>query len=113
MFCPSCKAEYRPGFYQCPDCGIELVHELPPEDPSDRTLTPEEDRQASLVKVYSTYSQTDVMLVKALLDAEEIPYHMQGELFHGSGIYLTPATLYVARSEADRVREMLEDHGLK
>jgi len=28
MFCPSCKAEYRPGFTHCVDCDVDLVHEL-------------------------------------------------------------------------------------
>jgi hypothetical protein len=31
MFCPKCKAEYRPGFRHCPDCDVDLVAELPPE----------------------------------------------------------------------------------
>jgi hypothetical protein len=29
MFCPFCKAEYRPGFTHCADCDVDLVHELP------------------------------------------------------------------------------------
>jgi len=29
MFCPKCKAEYRPGFTRCADCDVELVWELP------------------------------------------------------------------------------------
>ena len=29
MFCPQCKAEYRPGFQRCADCDVELVEELP------------------------------------------------------------------------------------
>jgi hypothetical protein len=109
VFCPSCKSEYRPGFYHCADCGVELVHELPSEHP----LTPEEEKAAGLVEVFSTFNQAEIMLVKAYLDAEEIPYHLQGELYSGSGIYLTPVTLYVARAEADHVREMLKDHGLE
>jgi hypothetical protein len=109
LFCPNCKAEYKPGFSDCPDCDVSLVYELPSEQP----LTPEEEDRASLVKVYSTYRQSDVMLVKAYLDAEDIPYHLQGELYSGSGIYVTPVTLYVARSEADHVQEMLKDHGME
>lgn len=46
MFCPQCKAEYRPGFTRCADCDLELVWELPntamerggqnePGDPND------------------------------------------------------------------------------
>jgi hypothetical protein len=33
MFCPRCKAEYRPGFTRCADCDVELVDQLP-EAPS-------------------------------------------------------------------------------
>ncbi len=29
MFCPQCKAAYRPGFTHCPDCDVDLVAELP------------------------------------------------------------------------------------
>ena len=28
MFCPQCKAEYRPGYRRCADCDIDLVDEL-------------------------------------------------------------------------------------
>lgn len=29
MFCPSCRAEYRPGFTDCAHCKVPLVEELP------------------------------------------------------------------------------------
>ncbi len=29
--CPNCKYEYISGIKKCPDCGAELVDELPPE----------------------------------------------------------------------------------
>jgi len=29
MFCPECKAEYRPGFTRCADCDVDLVGNLP------------------------------------------------------------------------------------
>jgi hypothetical protein len=31
MFCPKCKAEYRPGFTRCSDCDVDLVEALPKE----------------------------------------------------------------------------------
>jgi len=31
MFCPECRAEYRPGFSHCADCDVDLVQELPVE----------------------------------------------------------------------------------
>ena len=30
MFCPECRAEYRPGFTRCCDCDVNLVRELSP-----------------------------------------------------------------------------------
>jgi hypothetical protein len=36
MFCPECRAEYRPGFTRCSDCDVELVHEIPDQDTSVR-----------------------------------------------------------------------------
>jgi hypothetical protein len=32
MFCPECRAEYRPGFTRCSDCDVELVHEIPEQN---------------------------------------------------------------------------------
>jgi len=32
MFCPECRAEYRPGFTRCSDCDVDLVHEIPEQD---------------------------------------------------------------------------------
>ena len=29
MFCPQCRAEYRPGFTHCTDCDVDLVDALP------------------------------------------------------------------------------------
>jgi hypothetical protein len=31
MYCPQCKAEYRPGFTRCSDCDLDLVDALPQE----------------------------------------------------------------------------------
>jgi hypothetical protein len=39
MFCPQCKAEYRPGFMRCSDCGLDLVDGLP----DAHTQDPDED----------------------------------------------------------------------
>jgi hypothetical protein len=109
LFCPSCKAEYRPGFTECADCSVPLVYELPPEPPQ----VPREDRDADLVAVYSTYNPTDVMMIKSLLDAEEIVYNFQGELFEGSGVFIAPAMLFVTKADAQKVMEILRDHGIE
>jgi hypothetical protein len=40
MYCPKCKAEYRPGFTRCSDCFVELVDELPTEEPEEEQSAP-------------------------------------------------------------------------
>jgi len=109
MYCPNCKAEYRQGFTECADCGVPLVYELPREEP----FAPVQDRDADLTAVFSTYNPTDVMMVKSLLDAEEIVYNFQGELFKGSGVFIVPAMLFVAKVDSERVVEILRDHGIE
>ncbi len=32
MFCPNCRAEYRPGFARCSDCDVPLVEHLDETD---------------------------------------------------------------------------------
>jgi hypothetical protein len=33
VFCPKCRDEFREGIAACPDCGVDLVEELPAESP--------------------------------------------------------------------------------
>jgi len=47
MFCPQCKAEYRPGFTRCADCDVDLVYEPPasasgPGEAGGQTENPED-----------------------------------------------------------------------
>jgi hypothetical protein len=40
VYCPECRAEYRPGFTHCSDCDAALVEKLPEEESSpDDALT--------------------------------------------------------------------------
>lgn len=40
MYCPKCKAEYRPGFTRCSDCFVDLVDELAAEEPEEEQSAP-------------------------------------------------------------------------
>ena len=46
MFCPVCKAEYRPGFHRCADCDVELVGSL---REAERATTAPPERYGALL----------------------------------------------------------------
>jgi hypothetical protein len=114
MLCPECKAEYRPGFTECYDCSVNLVYELPPEELEvEHPHVPFKGPEADLVAVYSTYNPADAMLIKSLLDSEEIVHNFQGEMAKGVGVFIAPTMLFVAKGDARRVMELLQDHGIE
>ena len=69
MFCPICRAEYRPGFTFCSDCDVELVADLSvPRLPS-----------GSLELVYSTDIQSSCVSSCQRLQEAGIPYTVNQE----------------------------------
>ena len=99
MFCPKCKAEYRKGFYKCTDCAVDLVEELP-EEP--------EGKYTEFEVVFTTTLIDQILLVKSLLEAEQIPYFVQNEYI--ASIYARmPVRFMVSKQYADRVKEILKD----
>jgi len=52
MFCPNCRVEYRPGFAQCSDCGVDLVDNLPPPNPKDPELNENEWPDLASTRVF-------------------------------------------------------------
>ena len=56
MFCPRCKAEYRPGFTRCNECGLPLVYRLSvvPQQIS------ETDPELVVVRTYNNKLDADV-----------------------------------------------------
>lgn len=70
MFCPECKTEYRPGFTECADCGVDLVSTLPPSTPaSDGRLPANFD---GLYILWSTVSRALASRLHNELDAAGI-----------------------------------------
>jgi hypothetical protein len=72
MFCPQCKAEYRPGFSRCSDCEVDLVDHLPVESYRS-TLAPLE---AQRKRVWLSYEQGSCVYVCAGLSAAGIPFEV-------------------------------------
>jgi hypothetical protein len=70
MFCPLCKAEYRPGFSHCSDCDVDLVERLP-----DCAADAEVSRSQSCI-AYSTDQQENCAIVCEGLRAAGIPFEV-------------------------------------
>ena len=64
MFCPDCGAEYRQGFYECSDCQVALVAELPPVS--------EPHPNARLVPVFEAEGPLMFSMAKSILEEAAI-----------------------------------------
>lgn len=71
MFCPQCRAEYRPGFTRCSDCEVELV-EHPPESYHSSLVSSEAQRK----RVWFCDERESCVYVCAGLRAAEIPFRV-------------------------------------
>ncbi len=96
MFCPLCKAEYREGFTTCADCSVPLVAEIPREE------------EPQLVEVFQTLDQSEILIIKSVLEEEGIPYHFSGDFFRMSGILVSPARLLVPADSRPRVLAIIK-----
>jgi len=74
MFCPQCRAEYRPGFFECADCHVALVSHLPepapPLDADDQPFTGDFD---ILIRT-GLQDPVAIALLKSLFEEAEIPF---------------------------------------
>ena len=100
MFCPKCKSEYREGFTVCADCNIALIEELPPE---------KEPVFIEYEEVLGTYNPADIMIIKSILDAENITYYFNAEHFMYVRPMAEPARLMVAKEDVETAKEILKD----
>ncbi len=68
MFCPQCKAEYRPGFTHCSDCDVDLVEVLPKLD----ELT--DNKLEKLTVAWSGEDQAECLAICERFQAAGIPF---------------------------------------
>ncbi len=75
-YCPRCSSEYRAGFRVCSDCGVDLVDDLPEEQPD---AAPSRDYEALTswvgtdpVEVFQG-SEIEAALVRGALVDSDIP----------------------------------------
>lgn len=107
MICPRCHTEYRKGFDRCADCDIPLVDELPPEPEPPPTTPAEPDGE--WVVIANLTMQTDVVLLKSMLDSEGIHFVVLGD----SSVFIMDGPALAVRFmvpaiDVDRAREVVE-----
>ena len=110
MFCPQCRYEYKPGVNRCPDCDVELVSSLPPEED-------EEVEYSAPVAVFETNDSSIMLVAQSLLEAADIQFWVKAV---GAGGVLTPEgnvplgaggsrKLLVRVADRDEAREILSE----
>lgn len=102
MFCPTCRDEFQNGIRSCPDCGVDLVAELPRLVLIERTRDP--DRLTALVE---GLERADVPYVieagtaLSVLDGDEVEPPNSPELWR--------ARLWVSGSAQQRAVDAIAD----
>jgi hypothetical protein len=112
MICPTCGAEYVPGFTRCADCSVDLVEtsESCPEPKSGGNAEPLPLGEAP-VCVYRATLRGRAPLAESLLRSAGIRFAVAGEhlqhltMVDGYGL----VQLYVSAADAADARAILAD----
>jgi len=108
-FCPICRTEYVEGRVQCADCGVPLVPQLPPEEPSP--VQPEEAE--SLVELTRTADYAEAHLIRGILQTNGVPCVLFDEVSASYSLWpvnaLMPVRLMVPASKLGDARRLLRE----
>jgi hypothetical protein len=96
MYCPSCRAEFREGFFRCEDCDVALVEVLP-----------EEKREPGYVELATVFTEGEIALIKANLDQAGIDYYFHGEQAHRLAPLPFGARLMVREDQKEEAEALL------
>ncbi len=112
MFCPRCKKKYKWMLLTCPDCDVPLIHE---EETLRREEAPSAPEYVNFVNLYSPKNETELSLIRSILDSEEISYFVRNDNF-GSlevgphiGLY-NAKMIQVQDDQYEKAKELLSDY---
>jgi hypothetical protein len=112
MFCPQCKAEYRPGFTVCADCDVDLVYELPKHAPQgEESLDPAwpDNDEEPLRVVWQGNDQDECIFLCQQLRAEGMYYRVAQDV-ESRSLRMQVSWRYqigVRSSDHDKAKELL------
>ncbi len=110
-FCPICRIEYREGFATCSDCDMDLVSQLPPEEPDIRETLKDEES----TPIFVTSDSVEAEIVQGVLDDAGIRSYLTPDATRhmrtiGMGAVngLYQRTIYVLECDVERARTVIE-----
>jgi hypothetical protein len=113
MFCPRCRAEYRPGFDRCSDCDTELVDQLPPDEPAGDS-GPKIDPELVVLQTYPTI--IDAELAKSVLESVGIDSMIRSDNEGGQSPALAfgrGVELLVSANDVEAANDALDVEGIE
>lgn len=96
MYCPSCRAEFREGFFRCEDCDVALVETLP-----------EERVKPGYIELATVFTEGEIAVIKANLDQAGIDYYFHGEQAHRLAPLPFGARLMVREDQKEEAEALL------
>lgn len=114
-WCPKCKSEYRSGFFECKECGSELVEYLEAEQPESEIArqfgAPRDLGPACFLM--SVADEREATLVNSVLEGEGIPTLLKHK---DLGSYLNISTggsyfgidIFVPESLLEKGKELID-----
>jgi len=115
MYCPKCKNKFKWLLLTCPDCGVPLVDSLIQEVATPTEESEREVKYVNYVHLYSPQNESELTLLKSILDSEGITYFVKndnfGSLEVGPRIGLFNAKMIdVQDDQYERANELLSDY---
>ncbi len=112
MFCPVCKAEYRPGFTRCSDCDVNLVESLSAQGPAGAEAEEVQDSAAldSPKLLWSGIDGGAFARITAALEEADVPFNDEKpdlRLIYASMRH--PLQIWIQRRDREAARRVLEE----